>query len=134
MSVNYCSPCAIAVSCAANTPRRCELRRGRRQLQGRRGKWGGSAVSGQHHEGGPSLVDAEGLGHGRDVTAVLESPEPASPSGGLGFTRWLLPQRAGSLGDVVRGERGYVGTVELIHTPVLVARQPQRLAVERLLE
>src|SRR4051794_12827033 len=62
------------------------------------------------------------------------SPEPASPSRGLGITRWLLAQRAGSLGDVIGGERGYVGAVELIHVPVLVARQPQRLAVERLLE
>src|SRR5919112_6291782 len=62
------------------------------------------------------------------------SPEPALPSRGLGFTRWLLAQRAGSLGDVVRGERRYVGTVERIHTAVLIARQPQRLAVERLLE
>src|SRR3954462_10098034 len=62
------------------------------------------------------------------------SPEPALPSRGLGCTRWLLAQRAGSLGDVVRGERRHVGTVERIHAPVLGARQPQGLAVERLFE
>src|SRR5919112_3488543 len=62
------------------------------------------------------------------------SPEPALPSRGLGFTRWLLAQRAGSLGDVVRGERRHVGTVERIYAAVRVARQPQGLAVERLFE
>jgi hypothetical protein len=59
---------------------------------------------------------------------------PTPPSRGLGFTCWLLAQRAGSFGDVVRGERRYVGTVARIHTSVLIARQPQRLAVERLFE
>ena len=52
------------------------------------------------------------------------SPEPALPSRELGFVRWLLAQRAGGLGDVVRGERRDVGTVERIHTPVRIARQP----------
>src|SRR3712207_5202561 len=89
--------------------------------------------------GGPAL-STRGRGLPEVWVTAVTSPtswtslEPALPSGGLGFMRWLLAQRAGSLGDVVRGERRYVGTVERIHTPVLIARQPQRLAVERLLE
>jgi hypothetical protein len=67
---------------------------------------------------------ADGLGGWRGVTVVGTSPEPASPSRGLGFARWLLAQRAGSRGEVVRGERRHVGTVEVIDAPVPVAGQP----------
>src|SRR3712207_2981170 len=89
--------------------------------------------------GGPAL-STRGRGWPEVWVTAVTSPtswtslEPALPSRGLGFMRWLLAQRAGSLSDVVRGERRYVGAVERIHTPVLAARQPQRLAVERLLE
>ena len=60
--------------------------------------------------------------------------EPASRLRQPRFTRRLLAQRVRSLGDVARGERRDLGTVERIHAPALVAGQPQRLAVERLLE